>query len=60
MNCADCKKPITDNAEYASTADKDKGFIGASTTAYRDFYPEIAEHILNNGKVTIEIKNIFD
>lgn len=43
-----------------STADKDKGFIGASTAAYRDFYPEIAEHILIGGKVTIEIKNIFD
>jgi len=43
-----------------STADKDKGFIGASTAAYRDFYPEIADHILIGGKVTIEIKNIFD
>lgn len=42
-----------------SSADKDRGFIGASTKAYRDFYPEVSNHILNGGKVQIEIKDLF-
>ncbi len=41
-----------------STADKDRGFIGASTKAYKDIYTEIANAILNGEDVYIEFKTL--
>jgi hypothetical protein len=41
-----------------STADKDKGFIGASRKAYEDLYPKVAEAILAGEEVKITYKTI--
>ena len=41
-----------------STADKDKGFIGASGKAYKDMYPKVAAAILRGEEVTITYKTI--
>lgn len=41
-----------------STADKDKGFIGASTKAYKDMYRKVVTALLDGEKVMIEYKNI--
>ena len=41
-----------------STADKDRGFIGASTKAYKDIYPEIADALLAGEDVFITYKTL--
>ena len=41
-----------------STADKDRGFIGASTKAYKDIYPEIADALLASEDVFITYKTL--
>jgi len=41
-----------------STADKDKGFIGASTGAYKALYPKVRAALYNNEKVTITYKTM--
>ena len=41
-----------------TTADKDKGFIGASTGAYKDLYPQVADAVNRNEAVHIIIKTI--
>jgi hypothetical protein len=38
-----------------STADKDKGFIGASAKAYKDLYEKVIDALLKGEEVTIEI-----
>ena len=40
-----------------STADKDRGYIGASAKAYKDIYPEIADAILDGEDVWITFKS---
>jgi hypothetical protein len=40
-----------------STADKDKGFIGASGKAYSDFYPKVLKAIENGECVEITYKS---
>ena len=39
-----------------STADKDKGFIGASGNAYKDMYPKVASALLSGEDVYITYK----
>ena len=39
-----------------TTADKDKGFIGASGNAYKDMYPKVSNAILNGEDVYITYK----
>ena len=41
-----------------STADKDRGFIGASGNAYKDIYPEIADAILRGEEVFITYRTL--
>lgn len=41
-----------------STADKDKGFIGASTKAYKDMYVKVLDALERGEEVTIEYKTI--
>ena len=41
-----------------STADKDKGFIGGSTKAYKDMYPKVLAALLDNECVEIEYRTI--
>ncbi len=43
-----------------STADKDRGYIGASKNAYVDLYPKIANAILEGEDVYINYKTIKD
>ena len=41
-----------------STADKDKGFIGASTGAYKSLYPKVLNALENGEEVWINYKTI--
>ena len=40
-----------------TTADKDKGFIGGSVNAYKEFYPIVAAAILSGKEVVITYKS---
>lgn len=39
-----------------STADKERGFIGRSSSAYKEFYPKVADTILRGEEVYITYK----
>jgi hypothetical protein len=41
-----------------TTADKNKGFIGASVNAYKDMYPKVLSALLNNECVEIEYRTL--
>ena len=41
-----------------TTADKNKGFIGASTGAYKDLYPKVLEALQRGEEVNITYKTI--